>query len=292
MLKKLAKVESFINAKLNQLIEKITLYIKSKIPSRAFIIRDNSIKKIQDYKIKAQERAKARAIRTGEFITYTRDKIFGFLDSLQTYPYKEKIKNIAAKIAELSALSPKELVKRTYYYILTTIDGIKEKLGKPTFGISFMYMLSAIFAVWGVYTASKALKDIWSRELDSYVGPASVEVYPEKPAYFLKKEKTMAVLNIAIPVFVEDINAIKTITIDFSVTTSTRFARLYLEENEDKLKDHFFTTTEPILSSFPLEKEGKDVLKEKIRDELDIFLKQEKVEGEVTDVHLLYILGT
>ena len=65
----------------------------------------------------------------------------------------------------------------------------------------------------------------------------------------------------------------------------------YLEHYETQLKDYFFTHTEPVISSFPIEKEGKEVFKEKIAIDLNNFLKKNKVEGEVEEVGISFIIA-
>ncbi|MEX1099687.1 MAG: hypothetical protein WEB87_04635, partial [Bacteriovoracaceae bacterium] len=97
---------------------------------------------------------------------------------------------------------------------------------------------------------------------------------------------------VKVPIYVESVKAIQSVTVDFTVRTDTRFAKQFLEEYEYKLKDNFFMTTEPVLSSFPLEDEGKFVLKEKIQYELNTFLKDNKVEGEVRQVDIIFIIGS
>lgn len=102
----------------------------------------------------------------------------------------------------------------------------------------------------------------------------------------------MKVFNVKIPIYVEDVKAISSVTVDFTVRTSTRFAKQYLEEYEYKLKDYFFMTTEPVISTFPLKHEGKSILKEKIQDELNVFLNENKVEGQVQEVDIIFIVGS
>ena len=105
-------------------------------------------------------------------------------------------------------------------------------------------------------------------------------------------KKTLKVLNVKIPVWAAGVEKISTITVDFSIRTSTRFARYYLLEYEYKLRDHFFSTMEPIESDFPLEDEGKDIIKDVLIDEVNHFLKSNNVEGQVEEINILYIVGS
>ena len=48
----------------------------------------------------------------------------------------------------------------------------------------------------------------------------------------------------------------------------------------------------PIVSDFAIEEEGKEVLKEKIQKEVQSFLDKERVEGQVLEVNIQYIVGS
>ena len=65
-----------------------------------------------------------------------------------------------------------------------------------------------------------------------------------------------------------------------------------MEEYEYKLKDYFFTMVEAVVSDFPMETEGKEVLKETIMIEVENFLEDNNVEGVVEEVNILYIVGS
>ena len=101
----------------------------------------------------------------------------------------------------------------------------------------------------------------------------------------------MKVMNVKIPIYRENVRQVRSITVDFTVRTTTRFAKKYLEHYEMQLKDYFFTHTEPVISSFPIEKEGKEVFKEKIAIDLNNFLAENNVEGEVEEVGISFIVA-
>jgi flagellar basal body-associated protein FliL len=120
--------------------------------------------------------------------------------------------------------------------------------------------------------------------------PASIPS-TKKPEYSKFKKRTMKVLNIQVPVIYKNLNDLHSVNVDFTIRTSSRFARKYLENYEYKLKDHFFSTVEPTLSSFAIKNEGKDVLEAKIKYELQNFLQQNRVEGEVLEVNTISIIA-
>jgi len=154
--------------------------------------------------------------------------------------------------------------------------------------IALTAMVMIMVGTYGVYHSSR---DIIKKEFP-YRAPASVQEYDERPDYKMYARKTVIFFNMKLPITVENVADIDSITIDISVRTSTRWARFYLQEYEYKLKDYFFTTVEPVVSDFPLEGEGKEILKEKIRVEINNFLREHGVEGEVEDVRLVFIVAS
>ena len=154
--------------------------------------------------------------------------------------------------------------------------------------IALSAMTMIFFGTYSVYVSGQK---IYMSEWGSRA-PASAEQYLERPNYLKFPARTLKVFNVKVPVYVENIKTAQSVTVDFTIRTDTRFAKLFLEEYEYKLKDHFFMTTEPVVSTFPLEEEGKWVLKDKIQDELNNFLRQEKVEGEVLEVDIIFIIGS
>ena len=143
----------------------------------------------------------------------------------------------------------------------------------------------------GIIAIAQQTHHIYRSE-NPYRKPASIQTYDEKPEYYYYKQQTTMVQNIKVPLQVDSVAQMDSLTIDFSVRTSTRYASYFLKENEHKLKDYFFTNVQPIVSDFALDEEGKEVLKEKIQNEIQNFLDKEGVEGEVLEINLQYVIGS
>ncbi len=206
----------------------------------------------------------------------------------QYFGPKEKAK---AKVASFKEALLKTPLRDRADFISSKLNLLIEKIAavpRTQFLIAFCAMLMIFTGTYSVYTSSE---NIYMKEWGGRA-PASVDKYLDRPEYLKYPARTMKVFNVKVPIYVESVQSVRSVTVDFSLRTDTRFARMYLEEYEYKLKDYFFMTTEPMISSFPLEEEGKMVLKDKIRDELNIFLKENKVEGHVLDVDLIFIVGS
>ena len=123
--------------------------------------------------------------------------------------------------------------------------------------------------------------------------PASVEeeVPYERPDYYKKQSRHLEMSSIRLPVYFANVNELRSIDIDFIATMSNRLSRMKLERLEFQLRDHLILHIEPMVASFPLEDEGKEIIREKLHMEINDFLVKHEIEGEVKDLKLTYILA-
>lgn len=122
--------------------------------------------------------------------------------------------------------------------------------------------------------------------------PASAEeVEYDRPTYYKQQHRQFQVTNFRLPVYVAELNQLRSVDIDFSATMSNRNVRSYLEKYEFQLRDHLILQIEPSIASFPLEEEGKEIIREKLLLEINQFLKLQNVQGEVTEIEITYILA-
>lgn len=284
-------IESNLNDKLIKTGQTLRKTARLLTPDFIFDFAIKSKKKLEEKKDHYQEKSKEKVLGFFEWGHNKKNQVFDRLNALQDYPYKEKTTAFLTASKNFIFTHPKKHFQNFKAFLEKSYARLESILDRVAPQYVAIGIISMALLAFGAYQIINSGSQIWLNEF-TQEKPVNIENYPERPNYFLSKEKTMVVLNVKVPVFVQSINSVKNITIDFSVRTSTRFARYYLEEKEHKLVDHFFTTVEPVISSFPLEDEGKEVLREKIRDEIDLFLEKEKVEGEVEEVYLLYILGT
>jgi hypothetical protein len=124
-------------------------------------------------------------------------------------------------------------------------------------------------------------------------GPASVEVEVayERPDYYKKQTKHFELTNFRLPVHFADVNEIHSVDVDFTATVSNRHARIFLEKHEFQLRDHLVLNVEPSVATFPLEDEGKEIIRRKLLVEVDEFLKLRGIEGQVVELKITYVLA-
>lgn len=227
-----------------------------------------------------------------EVFRTSKDKSFELAENLNRIPMKEKAITVAFTVKEfLLSTTLKKYIEYIKTFSAPYVGKMSNKLKKYASSQAFIAGASFSLMIVGLVAIYFTSNDIYKKEYPMRA-PASVQEYDNRPEYRHFKQKTLKVLNVKVPVYVESVGEIKSITIDFSIRTSTRFAKLYLVEYEYKLKDYFFTAVEPIVSHFPIEKEGKEVLKEKIMEEIENFLHDNRVEGVIEEVNILYIVGS
>jgi hypothetical protein len=57
------------------------------------------------------------------------------------------------------------------------------------------------------------------------------------------------------------------------------------------MRDHLILEMEPSVASFPLTEEGKEIIRQKLSTEIDVFLESHKITGHVEEIKVVYILA-
>lgn len=289
------KIEDFINKILLKLIAAFWALVHKIIPQKFFDFIEKTKQKIINFKIFLIEKKSQLIAAIKGKVLQLKEKIFVVIFKLKSLPYKdlliEKINKVKEEFQILKNADHKSFVIKCLNYIILPFKKTLEFLkGLDPNKVGIGVLLSMIMLL-SVVTVFDQATDIYQKENPRK--PASVEeVEFNRPEYYKKDDRTYTLIEVKMPLYIESIHDIRTITLDITITTSTRFAKKYLEFNGEKVRDHLVMNVEPILSSFPLnDPEGKRVINAKVRDELNLFLIGENVEGEVDEVRLTYILG-
>lgn len=118
------------------------------------------------------------------------------------------------------------------------------------------------------------------------------QVMPSRPVYYRQTEKMLAVTDINLQIFLEDTHRNRQVWIDFSVLASNRNAILYLKDHEVEFKDHLTTNVEPIIPQLPIEEEGRSIIKDKLKMELNLFLEKNGIEGKIQEIYIDYLIAS
>ncbi len=134
---------------------------------------------------------------------------------------------------------------------------------------------------------------ILSQQNQTDRAPASAEeeVIYERPNYYKKEARHLELNNVRLPVFFPNINELSAVDVDFIATLSNRQSRMQLYKLELQLRDHLILNVEPMVASFPIVEEGKEILRQKLLSELNDFLKSHNIEGYVQELKITYVLA-
>lgn len=113
-----------------------------------------------------------------------------------------------------------------------------------------------------------------------------------RPTYYRLSERTYQFQNVDFQLFEEDLKRNHQVYIDFTVISSNRNIVLFLKDNEMMIRDRLSTNVEPILPRLPVEEEGKRIIKDKIRDEINEVLKEKEIEGKIIEIYLDFSLAS
>lgn len=282
----LNKIEIFLNKLLLKLADWFIQTLHKKLPKKIFELWDRFDAFRADFKIKIKNLPaliKEWAIK----------KIKGLKEYASTFNFKAKFqesyKAAMAKYAEQKDLKEgriknlKKILLAPFLLMGQWVRGLtvlQSMMLMGFTGASFLAVIGFIFS--------------GQRLVNHYANrtPASVEAITyDRPDYYKQDSRHIIVTNFRIPVYVAEVNEIKSVDIDFIAQISNRNARNFLDKNEFQLRDHIISHFEPSIASFPLEEEGKKIIKEKLLIELNEFIKQYGQEGFVENLKITYILA-
>lgn len=118
------------------------------------------------------------------------------------------------------------------------------------------------------------------------------QILSKRPVYYRQAERMMKVEDINLQLFLEDTHRNKQVWIDFSVLATNRNAILYLKDHEVELKDHLSTNVEPVIPQLPVEEEGRQIIKDKLRSEINDFLQKNQIEGKILEIYIDYLIAS
>lgn len=277
---KLAKIEELINKYLSKAWEFIVHLILKLTPKKIFDVRDKIIHAFHQFieKIKhSPQYLKAGIHHAVAFLGVILGAIKGFLHVIKNLPWKKP--HLMGK--EIIVISYKKFSDYGEKYELTKWQVV-----------SLFFITVSTFVATPIYVVKNA-KVIYHFFHPAPINrmPASVEVdhAPKRPTYYRIEEHQYDLKNIYIPVYKYNRDGtsfvkMKALNADFKVTLSNRYAREFLLQNNVEFLDRLNASFEPMLKQFPIQDEGRNVLKGKIGYEIDSFLKEKGVEGKASVV--------
>jgi hypothetical protein len=199
--------------------------------------------------------------------------------------FKEKS---AFKLNTLKELGFKGCLLAILGSIKSLINTIKTKVAMKTLVFHTTIVSILTIASFHFYqNFNKTLVDTGLRR------PAAVEDLPidVRPDYYKNDEKLYRLTTIILPILIESSGSMRSVKMDIFLQTSNRQGILFLKKNNSLIRDFINWKIEPIVPSFPLESEGRGIIKEKIILELNNLLQEYKVESRIEKVYFQEIIG-
>ena len=216
-------------------------------------------------------------------------------DKIKSYPVKAKISEWQKAIQEEAARRKSDgffnKLTRPFVLVSLFLKNWTDSLSPVQIVLLIVFTTASFFSSFVVFESSKKIA-LFENENQSSRAPASVEEEKiKRPVYYKKQTRDFEIMAIKIPVYFADTNEYRSVMIDFSIIMTNRSSKNYLAENEQLLRDHLIMHIEPTIAAFNLQTEGKEIIKEKIKEEVVQFLILNNIEGAVEEVKITYLLA-
>ena len=116
------------------------------------------------------------------------------------------------------------------------------------------------------------------------------QVLEARPKYFMQNEKLISIKDLNLQLFLEDTKRNRQVWIDFTCLTTNRNIILFLKDHQVETRDYLNMRVEPVIPQLPIEEEGRQIIKEKIKLELNEFLKANGIEGKILEIYVDYLI--
>lgn len=116
------------------------------------------------------------------------------------------------------------------------------------------------------------------------------QVLGGRPKYFMQTEKLASFKDLNLQLFLEDTRRNRQIWVDFTALSSNRNVVLFLKDHEVELRDYLNMNVEPVIPQLPIEEEGRSIIKDKIKLELNEYLKKSGIEGKILEIYVDYLI--
>ncbi len=257
------------------------LDITSKLKDKSQKKRQQMIQRIKNAKLKSKEGALSSLkilLSSKKIITKNLDVLTHFVQGIEL----KKVKPGLLWTGVTALLTPLFLKLKSIYLTM-----------KPITFLSLV-LTGSVGTLTGIQVY-KSTKQIQEKSNPHQRKPASAYTdrydLGQRPKYYRRQRKQFLVAMITLPVYVESVNSYKSLVIDYTIETSNRFTREFLMRNEILLKDALNSKIEPVVPTFPLQREGKNVIADKIKREISNLIKKQGIEGYIENVYINNIIG-
>ena len=295
-MKFLIKIEYILNKIIIVILEGISSKISDATPNKvktfitksktnAYQKRDLIQKKIKDSANQSKVWAKEKVTQTKTRAEDIKKKTNTTINKAKTYDWK------SLNASKISAIIAAILVP----YATKLKSSIVSLKPSTIIGFTVTGMAVGLSSI-TIYNESKNIEEKINE--GKVREPSSISDTMDKNAwtrsrYRNYKQKRLSLSSVSMPIYIKNRQGMQSIKIDFTFISSNRYIAQYFKkpQNEFRLRDRINKTVEPVIPSFPMEPEGKRIIKDKIKAEMNILLKEMKIEGEISEIYIDNILN-
>ncbi len=279
------KLENSINKKLEKSFSNVSNVVRSATPDKMRQWRGEAVQKLSA----SATSAMAAPARLGQKLETIKDHSAEKAQALKLDLSKNIQKNKSGKLGKFGFVAA--IVAALQWAILPLYKKISiffTTMQPATLASTIVLVTVGSIAGIGVYNSSNKIAEeagLIER------APAAIEKPDPRPKYYKRNEKELLISNVIVPSYLEGKNSLRKLQIDFTIISSNRYIREYFFDNSYLLEDVLNSKIEPIVPDFPLGDEGKLIIKEKIKAELNLLLKRMKIEGSIDSIYISSILA-
>ena len=291
-LEKWARIEELLNHLIANFSAMVNNLVDSLTPGKVKNTLETSKKKVKERKEHLKTKAIEKSSEAISKIKNTKEEATKKVALAQEKAAEIKSKAKETKVSDFKWAKISAVILAAAAPAVSKIKGIFAGL-QPQTVVTFV-ALSTVGTLAGlnIYKESKNIEEkaqAQSGELVEEVKDATAA--SRRPAYFKKQEKQFRLNNIVLPAYLEKSKGLKKLVIDFTVEGSNKYIKAYFWNNPHLIQDVLNSRVEPISVDFPLEDEGKTIVKDKIKEEIKKLLEKQKIKGEIKEVYIHSIIG-
>ena len=285
------KIETFINRILESILSMLGRSITKSTPKQVKETIVLSKTKIEETKKNTQNYISDKGQKAIIGSVELKDKTLKKASEIQT---KSSDLVTKAKAVDYKKVDYKKLIFSFFLFFIPVFTKLKAwaaSLGPKTIlGATLAVTISTLSSI-SIYTQSKKIseKTAAAREPASKVENATS--VSKRKGYYKLEEKRFTITHVTMPVYIGSRTNLKSLSIDFTFISSNRYIKTFFDKNRHLIKDRLNSTIQPLIPEFPLEQEGKKIIKEKIQIELNQLIEELNIKGEINEVHISSILA-
>ena len=154
--------------------------------------------------------------------------------------------------------------------------------------VLFLICGLVVLADWINFYYLELVDNIRREQTSSFI--VEEENLHRRPDYFRKPEKQFKVNGIILPTYLG--RGHHKLVVDITFESSNKYIKAYFEKHPYMIPDVLGRKIEPLSLDFPLETEGKIIIKEKIMEETNLLLEELRIKGKIVAVYIDQMVGT